>query len=134
MTSDFNAPEMNIPAATNETTDVLGMQSNTYCMLLHLSQLLNVLLPPFGIITPIIMWAIAKDKHAEVDAHGKVVLNWLISWYIYMTVAAVLVFVAVGVLLIPALMILMFVFPILGAVKANTGVVWRYPLSIPLFK
>ena len=134
MTSDYSPPEAGMPRTTNGATEVLGMQPDTYCMLLHLSLLLNLLLPPFGIITPIVMWAIAKDTCTQVDVQGKIVLNWLISWYIYLTVAIVLVLIVVGVPMLAALVILMVVFSVTGAVKANGGAAWRYPLSIPLFK
>ncbi|MDR0327753.1 MAG: DUF4870 domain-containing protein, partial [Planctomycetaceae bacterium] len=49
------------------------MNSHTYCMLLHLSQLLNCIIPFAGIVVPIVLWAINKDKSTEVDQHGKIV-------------------------------------------------------------
>ena len=48
-------------------------------MFLHLSQLLNAVLPPAGIVVPIILWQIKKDEMPALDAHGKMVVNWLIS-------------------------------------------------------
>jgi uncharacterized Tic20 family protein len=51
-----------------------------------------------------------------------------------MLVIAVLCFVLIGILLVPVLVVLNIVFPIIGGLKANEGVVWKYPLSIPFFK
>ena len=44
-----------------------------------------------------------------------------------------LVFVLVGFPLLGILGVLSIVFPIIGAVKANEGTVWTYPLSIKFF-
>ena len=150
--ADTNIPEISIPSTSNGTTEILGIPPNTYCMLLHLSQLLNFCFPPCGIIVPIVMWAIGKDKSAQVDQHGKIILNWLISLFIYVTASTAL---AVGfsitimvmsmgflppigfLLLCPFLFlltILAVVFPIIGAVKANNGIAWKYPLCISFFK
>ena len=112
----------------------MGMLPNTYCMLLHLSQFLGFLIPLGGIIAPVVMWAIAKDKCAQVDQHGRIVLNWVISCLIYFVIALVLCFVIIGAAFIFVLLILDIVFPIIGAIKANKGTAWKYPLSIPFFR
>ena len=114
--------------------DIMGMKLNTYCMLLHLSQLLNFCAPPCGIVVPIVLWALGKDKNPQIDQHGKIVLNWIISSFIYGLVIIVCAFLFFGLLLAPVLAILMIVFPVIGAVKANDGIAWKYPLSIPFFK
>jgi uncharacterized Tic20 family protein len=44
------------------------------------------------------------------------------------------VFVLVGILLLIALGIVAIVFPIIGAVKANNGELWEYPLTIKFLK
>ncbi len=103
-------------------------------MLLHLSQLLVFTLPGLGIAAPILLWAINKDKNAMVDQHGKNAMNWLLSALIYCVAGTVLSVVGVGVLVLLALLVLMVVFPIMGGVKANNGILWKYPLSIPFFK
>jgi len=127
--------EINIPATPPEAADVMGMKPNTYCMLLHLSQLLNFCpTPPCGIIIPIVLWALGKDKNAQVDQHGKIVVNWIISCFIYLLVGGLSCLIFIGFVLIPVLLILMIVFPVIGAVKANEGITWVYPLSIPFFR
>lgn len=109
-----------------------GMNENTYCMLLHLSQLLGF--SGAGIAVPIIMWAVNKDKSETVDRHGKNVLNWLISELIYAIGCAVLCLVLIGIPLAVALVVIGIVFPIIGAVKANNGDEWKYPMSIAFLK
>ena len=131
-TKDSNAPEIN-----GEESVVFGMKPSTFCVILHLSQLANFWIPPGGIILPIVLWTIGKDKSPKIDQHGKIVLNWLISLLIYTAVGVVVAipighvfFIAFAFLLwIPA-----FVFPFIGALKANEGTTWSYPLSIRFVK
>ena len=103
-------------------------------LFLHLSQLANVILFPLGIIVPVILWQTQKEKMPALDAHGKMVVNWMISCTIYAIVSFVLMFVLIGFLTILAVLILGIVFPIIGAVKANNGELWSYPLTIKFLK
>ncbi len=109
-----------------------GMDGKTFCMLMHLSLLLNAC--GFGWILPIVMWITAKDDDPRVDIHGKIIFNWLLSALIYAMVGVMLVFVIVGIPILWAIGICSFIFPIIAAVKANDNVAWKYPLSIPFFK
>ena len=103
-------------------------------MWLHLSQLANVILFPVGIIVPIVLWQTQKDKIPGLDAHGKMVDNWMISSVIYAVVSVVLMFVLIGFLTILAVGIMGIVFPIIGGMKANNGELWEYPLTIKFLK
>jgi uncharacterized Tic20 family protein len=111
-----------------------GMPLNTYCMLLHLSQLSSIIVPGLGFVLPIVMWATNKDKNAEIDRHGKVTINWMISLFIYSLICGVLWIVIIGMLGFFVLVILNLIFAIIAAVKANNGELWVYPLSIRFFK
>ena len=102
-------------------------------MLLHLSQLAGMVLPGAGLVLPIVMWATEKDNSPLIDEQGKVVLNWIISSLLYSFVSAFLCFFLVGIPLLAVLLILMIVFPIIGGIKANEGIVWKYPLCISFF-
>ncbi len=99
-------------------------------LFLHLSQLLNFVLPPAGIIAPIVLWQVKKDQMPALDAHGKMITNWLISSPIYAAITFVLTFVLIGILGFIALGVVSLVFPIIGAIKANNGELWEYPLTI----
>lgn len=111
-----------------------GMEHNTFCMLMHLSQLLNVILPFGGVIMPIVMWATNRDKSPLVNDHGKAIINWLISATIYGIIGTVLIVVGIGLLVLLVLGICSLVFAVIGGIKANDGVVWHYPLSIRFLK
>lgn len=103
-------------------------------LFLHLSQFLNFLVPFGGVIAPIVIWQIKKEEMPALDAHGKMVANWIISSLIYGLVSLVLTVILVGILGLIALVVMGIVFPIIGAVKANNGEFWEYPLTIKFLK
>ena len=103
-------------------------------MFLHLSQLANVIFFPIGIVAPILLWQTQKEKMPALDAHGKMVVNWMISSTIYAVVSIVLCLVLVGFLMLLALALMGIIFPIVGGVKANNGELWQYPLAIKFLK
>lgn len=103
-------------------------------LFLHLSQLANVFLFPIGIVAPIVIWQTQKDKMPALDAHGKMVVNWMISSTIYAIVSIPLMFVLIGFLTLLAVGLMGIIFAIMGAVKANNGELWEYPLTIKFLK
>lgn len=103
-------------------------------MFLHLSQLLNVIIPLAGVVVPVILWQTQKDKTPALDAHGKMVTNFMISCVIYAVVSFVLTFVLIGILGFITLAVIGIVFPIIGGIKANNGELWEYPLTIKFLK
>jgi uncharacterized protein len=109
-------------------------QTKQWAMFLHLSQLLNYFLPPFGLVLPIVIWQLQKSKLPELDEHGKIVCNWLISGCLYLVIFIPLSLLLIGIPFVIIVAVLGIVFPIIGGIKANSGEVWKYPLSIPFFK
>lgn len=103
-------------------------------MFLHLSQLINVLIPMGGVIAPIVIWQIKKDEMPALDAHGKMIVNWFISALIYAVVSGILSIILIGFLGLLALAVLGVVYPIVGGIKANNGELWEYPLTIKFLK
>jgi uncharacterized Tic20 family protein len=61
-------------------------------------------------------------------------VNFQISITIYMIVSAILVLVVVGIVLFLALVVFNLVVTVIGALRANTGEAYRYPLSIRFVK
>ncbi len=112
----------------------MSMTSRNWAMLIHLSTLLGYAAPVIGLVVPILIWQLKKDEFPELDPHGKMVLNFIISMFIYSIVCAVLACVAIGILLYIPLAIVGIVFPIIGGIKANDGELWEYPLTLKLIK
>ena len=104
-------------------------------LFLHLSGLVFALFFPLGIVLPIILWQTQKDKMPALDAHGKMVTNWMISATIYGVVSIILMFFLIGILTGAIVWLLAIIFPIVGALKANNdGELWEYPLTIKFLK
>ena len=101
---------------------------------LHLSQLANIILFPLGIIIPIVIWQMQKDKMPALDAHGKMIANWMISSFIYAVASVILAIILIGFLTFAAVGLMCIIFPIIGAIKANNGELWEYPLTIKFLK
>lgn len=109
-------------------------EAKNWAMGLHLSQFAGHAVPLAGLILPIVLWQLKKDEVPGLDAHGKAVANWVVSEVIYLVASIILMVVLIGVPLFFVLLGLGIVFPIIGAVKASSGEVWKYPLSISFFK
>ncbi len=132
--SDNMNNNQDISKGNESIQEYWGMPLNTYCMLIHLSQLTSIIVPGLGLILPIVMWAVNKDKHQDIDMHGKVTVNWLISLFIYSLICGLLTLIIIGMFGLIILAILNFIFAIVAAIKANKGELWVYPLSITFLK
>ena len=111
----------------NATKDV---KVNDWAMFMHLSQLAGVILPGLGYVVPLVLWFMKKDESAELDRHGRVIINWMISALIYSFICGILIFVIIGIPMLMVLGLICIVFPIIGAIKAKEGKLWIYPMSI----
>lgn len=105
-----------------------------WAMFIHLSQLLGWLVPLAGLVVPIVLWQVKKNDLPELDAHGKVVANWILSSVIYGVIFALFSIVLIGIPFLLALILASLILPVIGALKANDGEVMRYPLAIPIFR
>lgn len=101
----------------------------------HLTQLLDLVTGIGGLIVPLILWLTQRDKIAGMDAHGKMILNFQISMFIYSLIAIpLIILLGLGFLVLGVIAILMLVFPILNAIKVSNGEMPHYPLSIQILK
>ena len=110
---------------------LFGMEERTYLMVMHLAQFASWVVPFAGIIIPILMWTTNKDTNAEVDRHGKNILNFTISYTIYL-IALLIIIIGIPflIILIPIYLIAI----IIASIKASNGEFWKYPLSIQFIK
>ena len=107
-----------------------------WAMFLHLSQFAGLLVPGLGFAAPIVIWQINKDQFPELEAHGKMVTNWIISLLIYTVAASIIgaVTCGIGLVLFVPIALVATIFPIIGGIKASEGVFWPYPITIPFLK
>jgi len=105
-----------------------------WSMFIHLSQFAGYVVPLAGLIVPIVLWQMKKEDSNYIDAHGKIVTNWIISSFIYAVISVLLFFFFIGMPLLFVLILLSIVFPIIGGVKANNNKIWCYPMTITFIK
>lgn len=101
----------------------------------HLSQLLDFFTGIGGFIVPLIIWLTQKENVAGMDMHGKMVLNFQISLFIYslLSIPLIILF-GLGVFLLGAIWLLGLIFPIINAIKVKNGEMPNYPLTIRFIK
>lgn len=114
---------MNDPVATTPSTD-----DRNLAMLAHLLGIVS------GFVGALIIWLIKKDQSAYVDEQGKEALNFQITMLIAFVGAWILMFILIGMLLMPLLLIANLVLCILAALAASKGEHYKYPLAIRLLK
>lgn len=114
---------MNDPVATTPGTD-----DRNLAMLAHLLGIVT------GFVGALIIWLIKKDQSAFVDEQGKEALNFQITVMIGFVGSWILMFVLIGALLMPLLLVANLVFCILAAVAVSKGEHYRYPVALRLLK
>lgn len=108
----------------------MDAKTRQWAMVLHLSLLAGFIIPLAGVIAPVVVWQVLRANHPALDEHGYIVVNWIISAFIYGAVAVALIFAGVGIPILFGLAILTVFYAIMGGVKANEGTTWPYPGSI----
>ena len=116
----------------NGTTVIpIAPQDRTMAALTHLSGLAGYVIPFGGVLVPIIIWIMKKDAPLiSAIARQAVILN--VSVFVAVALTAILwitlVLIPVVILFWCVLGLAAVVLPIVGAVKANDGVYYRYPV------
>ena len=109
-------------------------EERQYAMCIHFAQFAGCVIPVLGWLAPLILWQMKKETSSYIDTHGKIVMNWVITSFIFSVVSAILAIIGIGIILLGILAVCSFVFAILGGLKANEGVVWEYPFIIKFIK
>jgi len=118
----------------------LPERESFWAMLAHLSIFTGYLSFVGFFLGPIVIWLLKKEDFPGLDAHFKEAINFQISMFLYLVIAVVVVVLTLGLGLLVAIPvffivgILDVVFPIIGAIKANDGQLFRYPLSLRFIK
>jgi uncharacterized Tic20 family protein len=87
-----------------------------------------------GIIVPLIIMLTLGNRSGYVRHHAVEALNFHITVWIAAFIAGLSLFLVVGVLLLPAVLIAAAVFTVIAAIRAYQGVLYTYPLSIRLIR
>ncbi len=117
-------------------------EERTWSILAHLSAPVAALISAgmLNFLGPLIIWAIYKDKSQRVRHASAGAFNFNVSlWIVYAILLAVsiltlgvglLVTIPVGIIVWIAAMII----HVMAAIKANNGIVYTYPMQIPILK
>ncbi len=117
------------PAAAPASGQPLAApEERTMGMLCHLLAIFT------GFIGPLIIWLIKKEESPFVADQGKESLNFQITFLIAYIACIVLMFVVIGIILLPIVVIADIVLVIIATIKANKGEWYRYPFAIRLIK
>jgi uncharacterized Tic20 family protein len=87
-----------------------------------------------GIIAPLVVWLVFRERSAFLDRSAKEALNMQLSYLIYFLVAGFSIILLIGLVLLPVVGIAWLVLMILATVKAASFEEYRYPAIIRFLK
>ena len=119
------ALDQHIPANTQPTS--LGA-------VMHLLGFAGLFFPFGNIFAPLILWLVKRGDSSYIDSVGKEVINFQISYTIYLTVSLILCKVWIGLILFPVIGLMWMIFMVVATVKAGKGGEYRYPLTFRFLK
>jgi uncharacterized protein len=93
----------------------------------------HILALPTGFIAPLIIFLVKKDS-PYVLAHAKESLNFQITMAIALIASWLMIFILIGIALIPLVYLADLVFIIIATIKASENKLYKYPLSIRFIK
>jgi uncharacterized protein len=102
----------------------------TWALLAHFGGIL------LGFLAPLIALLAKGNESPTVRAHSVEALNFQITWGIATIIASILAVCTFGILFfLPlATWVVVIVFSIIAGMKANEGILYRYPMSIRMVK
>lgn len=115
---------------TEPQSNLTTSSDKLWNVLLHLSPIIGL-----GLIGPLVVYLVTRnDTDSSIPDHAKETLNFHISMFIYVMVAAILCLIVIGVFLLLILAIASVVLAVIGAVRASDGIVYKYPFCIRFVK
>jgi len=109
-------------------------KNNQLLVLTHLSQFTDLITGIGGFIVPLIIWMTKKDEIIGMDQHGRAILNFRITMFIYLLLCVPLViFFGLGLLGFLLIGIAYLIYPVINAIKASNDEAPDYPMTIQFF-
>jgi len=122
----------------NQKKDIVSdipRDARQWAMICHLIALSGLLGNGIGfLIGPLVVWLIKREDHPFIDKQGKEAVNFQITMLIVLFIAVILCLVVIGFLFLFIIPLVMTIFPIIAAVRANRGEDYSYPFSIRFIK
>ena len=105
-----------------------------WAMLCHFAAFFGLIFPFGNLLGPLILWQIKKETDPFIDAQGKEALNFQITVAIAAMICFLLMVVIIGFPLLVLVGVGALVLTIIGGVKANDGIAYRYPFTWRVIK
>lgn len=106
---------------------------NSLLTIAHLSQYADLVTGIGGFIIPLVLWLTQKDSVLGMDEHGRSILNFRISLFIYVLICIPLILaLGLGILGLIILGIVSMILPAVNAVRASNGEMPDYPFTIKI--
>ncbi|MFD1315869.1 DUF4870 domain-containing protein [Namhaeicola litoreus] len=117
-------------------------------LLMHLSSLCAYIFPLGGIVVPLVVWELQKEKSESMNKEGKSVVNFNLSYALYFTIGVLMIislaifmaaheanhFLLFSIICLVVFLVILsiakFILIILGVMSANKGEDFHYPGTI----
>jgi len=113
------------------TTVTIAPEERGLAAVTHLSGLAGYVIPFGGVLVPIIIWILKKDSPViSTIAKQAVLLNVVAFLFIGVIAALALTIILIPVAIVAGIALFFgaLALPIIGAIKANDGTYYRYPI------
>ncbi len=118
-----------------ESYESIPRDACNWAMGCHLIALVGLLGNGLGfLVGPLIVWLVKRDDHPFINEQGKEAVNFQITMMGAAILCVPLIFIAIGIVLLPLIGIFDLVMTIIAGIKASNGEHWRYPLTIRFVK
>lgn len=137
----FRSPRVPPPLQFQPDTDPdrIAPPWRGLCTLLHLSTLSAVVIPFANLVIPLVIWLLKKSDAPEIDRCGREVLNFNLTMVPLVLAGVFFKFWAmvnmqwlIGVAVLLSILLYGLIVIIIAAVRANDGVLYRYPIVVRL--
>ncbi len=115
----------------DQVTPTIAPEDRTFAALTHLSGLSGYVIPLGGVLVPIIIWMTRRDSPV-ISSIAKQAVFLNVVAFIVVGISAVLL---LTIILIPVIIlfwcvlaVVVVALPVVGAIKANQGIYYRYPV------
>ncbi len=122
------------PVIYESSTQPPSSDDKNWAMLCHLGAFAGFVLPFANVFVPLVLWLMKKDTSAFIEAHGKEVVNFQLTLTGILAVCTLLYFVLIGFMFHIIFVLFGVVVTVLGAIKAQNGEGFRYPMTLRLVK
>ncbi len=113
----------------------VSKEEQNWAMVCHLSALAGFVVPFGNILGPLFVWLIKRGEIPLVDTHGKEALNFQITVFGAIIIAAISMVILIGFILLPLVGLAALILTIMAAVKVSGGQTdYKYPFAIRLIK